>query len=172
MVWAVPVICSWAICWKLNMNDSYRIQSIFFLNGKSCRQGGSVSLCWQIRKSLIRYLSRWKNQNFFSQLFWKMCVFKRIFQVWNGEKWSEIDWFSTESIETVEKRAKIEACWIQFGELEKSRKKSEKKCWQIELVLVLCKGTRESGPEKPLDDRARKALCKLNNDHENKEPWQ
>ena len=40
----------------------------------------------------------------------------------------------------------------------------------MELVLVLCKGTRESGPEKPLDDRAHKALCKLNNDHENKEP--
>ena len=40
----------------------------------------------------------------------------------------------------------------------------------MEMVLVLCKGTRESGPEKPLDDRARKALCKLNNTKKTRNP--
>ena len=152
---------------------SFRRRVVFYAP-KSARRviGMSILYAWQKEKTLIRYLSRRKNQKLFSQLFQKMWIFKSVFEKTMLQKVPKKAQFSTDCIETVEKWAEIKACWIQFGELEKSRKKSEKKCWQIEKVLVLCKGTRESGPEKPLDDRAHKALCKLNNDHENKEPWQ
>ena len=40
----------------------------------------------------------------------------------------------------------------------------------MDLVLVLCKGTRESGLKKRLDDRERKALCKLNNTKKTRNP--
>ena len=152
---------------------SFRRRVVFYAP-KSARRviGMSILYAWQKEKTLIRYLSRRKNQKLFSQLFQKMWIFKSVFEKNMLQKVPKKARFSTDCIGNVEKRYQKRACRIQFGELEKSRKKSEKKCWQIEKVLVLCKGTRESGPEKPLDDRAHKALCKLNNDHENKEPWQ
>ena len=57
-----------------------------------------------------------------------MWIFKEVFEKSMLQKVPKKGRFSTECIENVEKRYQKRACRIQFGELEKSRKKSEKKC--------------------------------------------
>ena len=67
---------------------------------------------------------------------------------------------------------KTRKLWILLGELQKNRKFPKKSVDKQGTAWYYKQALERAGQKRRTMTAQTKALCKLNNDHENKEPWQ